>query len=342
MTEHQYITELESLLSRLPLEERQDIVQDIREYFGDGRKDGKSDSEITASLGSPLSIASELIASNPAPTEVIQPNASTEIIRIPDEPFKDIAIDVQYGALILFPSEDDSTTVELSGSNDKLKLSAEVKGNLLVIKLKCLRPRFMMFSFPMKNVTLKVSIPKKLYDSISLKTDNGKICAEKLLSQSLRVKSDNGRIQLREVATRLLESKTDNGRIEVTNTQSDRIIAKTDNGRIEMHHVEADGIAVETDNGRIELSNVNGNIVGETDNGQITLLTNSLDRNIDMQTDNGSILIQSEEKPTNVTIQTKTSHGRVDVFGENNSRTAFGSGEHIIRLRSANGRITVQ
>lgn len=342
MTEKQYIMELEGLLSRIPIEERQDIVQDIREYFVDGREDGKSDEEITGSLGSPISIANELLASYPEPSKVVQTDATSEVIHIQDDSFKDISIDVQHGALLLFPSEDHFTTVELTGSNDKLKLSADVNGTTLVVKLKSLRPRFMMFSFSMKSVILKISIPKKLYDAISLKTDNGRICAEKLLSQSLRVYSDNGRIQLSEIATRLLESKTDNGRIEVTNTQSDRIIAKTDNGRIEMRHVEADAIGVETDNGRIELSHVNGNIVGETDNGRITLLTNSLDRNIDMQTDNGSILIQSEVKPTNVTIQTKTAHGRVDVFGENNSRTEFGAGKHKIRLRSDNGKITVQ
>ncbi|REB07434.1 DUF1700 domain-containing protein [Sporosarcina sp. BI001-red] len=342
MTEKQYITELEGLLSRLPLEERQDIVTDIREYFIDGRKDGKSDDEITVSLGSPISIASELLASYPEPSKEIQTDATTEVIRIQDDSFKDISIDVQHGVLLLSPSENHVTTVELMGSNDKLKLSAEVNGNTLVVKLKSLRPRFMMFSFSMKSVIMKVSIPKKLYDAISLKTDNGRISAEKLLSQSLRVTSDNGRIQLREIATRLLESKTDNGRIEVTNTQSDRIIAKTDNGRIEMRHVDADAIGVETDNGRIELSHVNGNIIGETDNGRITLLTGSLDRNIDMQTDNGSILIQSEEKPSNVTIQVKTDHGRVDVFGEKNSRTQIGAGEYKIRLKSDNGRITVQ
>ena len=45
--------------------------------------------------------------------------------------------------------------------------------------------------------------------------------------------------------------------------------------------------------GDIELEHVTGSIVGSTDNGRITLLTDSLDRNIDFQTDNGSIVIQS-------------------------------------------------
>ncbi|MGG0643003.1 DUF4097 family beta strand repeat-containing protein [Sporosarcina gallistercoris] len=342
MTEQQYITTLEGLLSRLPIEERQDIVQDIREYFVDGREDGKTDDEISSSLGSPSSIADELLTSYPEPSKAVQTNAGAEIIHIQEDTFKDVSIEVQHGVLLLSPSDNHVTTVELLGSNDKLKLSAEVNGNTLVVKLKSLRPRFIMFSFSMKSVVLKVSIPKKLYDAISLKTDNGRICAEKLLSQSLHVISDNGRIDLSEVATRVLETKTDNGRIEVTNTQADRIFSKTDNGRIEMRYVEADSIAVETDNGRIELSHVNGNIVGETDNGRITLITNSLDRNIEMQTDNGSIQIQTDEKPTNVTIHTKTAHGRVDVFGENNSRSVFGAGEHSIRLKSDNGRITIQ
>ncbi|WP_432355480.1 DUF4097 family beta strand repeat-containing protein [Sporosarcina sp. A2] len=342
MTENQYIVELEGLLRRLPLEERQDIVQDIREYFVEGREDGKTDDEITASLGFPSTIATELLSSYPESTEVVGTSTGSEVIHIQESDYKSISIDVQHGALILSPSIKDMTTVELTGSNEKLHLSAEVQGDLLVVKLKSLRPRFMMFSFSMKAVVLKVSIPKKLYEAITLKTNNGRIYAEKLLCQALRVDSDNGRIQLREIATRLLETKTDNGIIEVTNTQSDRISAKSDNGRIEMRHVEGDEIAVKTDNGRIELSHVNGNIVGETDNGRITLLTGSLDRNIDMHTDNGSILIQSETKPTNVSIHVKTDHGRVDVFGEKNSRTDFGSCEHKIRLKSDNGRITVQ
>ena len=63
MTENQFIGELETALKRLPTEERNDIIQDIREYFTNGREDGKSESEIAASLGSPAKIAEELLGS---------------------------------------------------------------------------------------------------------------------------------------------------------------------------------------------------------------------------------------------------------------------------------------
>ena len=43
MTENQFIGELESALKQLPDEERNDIIQDIRGYFTNGREDGKTD-----------------------------------------------------------------------------------------------------------------------------------------------------------------------------------------------------------------------------------------------------------------------------------------------------------
>lgn len=82
MTENQYIVELEGLLRRLPLEERQDIVQDIREYFVEGREDGKTDDEITASLGFPSTIATELLSSYPESTEVVGTSTGSEVIHI--------------------------------------------------------------------------------------------------------------------------------------------------------------------------------------------------------------------------------------------------------------------
>ncbi len=341
MTEHLYITELERLLERLPSEERRDIMQDIQEYFADGRLDGKTDQEITASLGSPASISEELLAGYPEQSETVHTDTA-EFIRIENSNYENISMDVHHGSLLVFPSDDTITTVELLNGTDKLKLSAEVIGNTLRVKLNTLRPRFLMFGLLGKDVLLKVSIPKKLYRAIVLKTDNGRIAAEKILCQSLRIESDNGHIHLQEAAARQLSITTNNGRMGISNTQADRFLVKTDNGVIEMNHVDAEILHVKTDNGRIELNHVDGNLSGETDNGRIELTTASLDRNIDMKTDNGSILIQSNETPSNVSIQAKTSHGRIDIFGENNTRTVFGPGENTVRLKSANGKITVR
>jgi DUF4097 and DUF4098 domain-containing protein YvlB len=341
MNENQFLLELETALKRLPTEERNDIMQDIREYFANGREDGKSDSEITASLGSPDRIAAELLASYSFVENEVIDESTNEVITIQDSSYTRVDINVQHGALVVMPSDSSVTTVELVGANDKLHLTAEVVGDRLVVRLKNLRHWLFMFNFNMKAVTLNVFIPKKLYQSIAMKTDNGRISAEKLLAKKVDVNTDNGRIQLKEIASSTLTAETDNGRIEIDKVQADHIRTKTDNGRIEIRHVDAESVSAESDNGRIVLEHVEGKIVGITDNGRITFQTDSLDRNLDFRTDNGSIAIQSSYAPTNVSIHAKTGHGRVDVFGERNSRTVIGSGENVIRLKSDNGRITV-
>lgn len=340
MTENQFISELEKALIPLPEAERTDILLDIREYFSDGREDGKTESEVSASLGKPAEIAEDLLASYTFITNEVQQETSNELITIPNGQFTNVDINVQHGALVVRPSNNTTTTVELIGPYEKLALSAEVVGDTLFIRLKNLR--HWLFMFNMKAVTLNVFIPTKVYQSFVMKSDNGRIDAMKLLGKNITANTDNGRIQLNEIATTSLTAETDNGRITLEKIQADHVKTKTDNGRVEMQSVEADTIFAESDNGRIELRDVDGAITGTTDNGRITLQTTSLNQNIDFQTDNGSILIESRNEPTNVSIHAKTSNGKIDVFGEQNSRTVFGDGEHVIRLKSGNGRITVK
>lgn len=345
MTENQFISELETALKRLSTEERNDILQDIREYFTNGREDGKSESDIAASLGSPANIAEELLGSYSFDENKVDITSTNEVITIQDDRFTNVNIDVQHGALVVRPSHNSETTIELIGANDKLQLTAEVLNDTLVVRLKSINHWLFIFNlsinFNVKAVTLNVFIPKKLYQSFAMKTDNGRIDVEKLLAKKIDANTDNGRIQLREIAATTLIAETDNGRIELDKVQADHMRMKTDNGRIEMRHVDAESIGIESDNGRMELEHVTGDIVGTTDNGRITLQTDTLDRNVDFRTDNGSIVIQSKLAPTNVSIHAKTGHGKIDIFGERNSRTVIGAGENTIRLKSDNGRITV-
>ncbi|TQR21591.1 DUF4097 family beta strand repeat-containing protein [Psychrobacillus vulpis] len=337
MTEQQFLNELELALTVLPADERNDIIQDIKEYFTIGREDGKTDSDIAASLGSPKEIAQELLE-NHVPERIQTDN---KVIKIPNSSFSNVVMNIDYGALYVYPSETDETTVELIGENDKLELTTDVVNDTLSIQLKTKKFKLFSFLFLIKELRVNVALPKKLYTSIIMKTDNGRIRAEKLLGKAIKVNSDNGSIGLKEFAATILEVETDNGRIEIDKVQVDKLSTQTDNGRIEIRNIDAEQIISETDNGRIMMEYVNGDIIAKTDNGRISLLTTSLDRSIQLETDNGSILVETENEPTDVSIHAKVDHGRINVFGENNSRTVFGSGSNTIRLSSDNGKITV-
>lgn len=337
MTEQQFLNELELALAGLSAEERNDILSDIKEYFINGREDGKTDSDIAASLGSPKEIAQELVEFP------IQEKITTEnkVIRIPQSNFSNVMMKIDYGSLNVFPSETEETIIELIGENEKLKLTAEVVNDTLSIQLKSKKFQFFSFMFLIKEMKVNVALPKKLYTTIIMKTDNGRIRAEKMLGKAIKATSDNGSIGLKEFAATVLEVETDNGRIEIDKVQVDKLSTQTDNGRIELRNVDAEKVITETDNGRIIMDYVNGDIIGKTDNGRITLLTSSLDRMIQLETDNGSILVETETDPTDVSIYTKTDHGRVSVFGDKNSSTTFGNGSNTVRLSSDNGKITV-
>lgn len=63
MTKDEYLEELGQALKGLPAPEREDILADFAEHFSIGKEQGKTDDEISTSLGSPHQIAKELLAS---------------------------------------------------------------------------------------------------------------------------------------------------------------------------------------------------------------------------------------------------------------------------------------
>ncbi|ABO65690.1 HAAS signaling domain-containing protein [Geobacillus thermodenitrificans] len=62
MNKQQFLTALETELKKLPHEEREEIIQDFEEHFYIGMANGKSEEEISQSLGSPKQIAKEIAA----------------------------------------------------------------------------------------------------------------------------------------------------------------------------------------------------------------------------------------------------------------------------------------
>lgn len=61
-SKEQFLKTLEENLSRLPSEERRDIVRDQDEYLREAIRSGRSEAEAVASLGDPTKLARELVA----------------------------------------------------------------------------------------------------------------------------------------------------------------------------------------------------------------------------------------------------------------------------------------
>lgn len=62
MSKEQFLKELQRAISKLPKDEQDEIVQDYKEYFEIGELEGKTEKEMTSSLGQPKNIGKELVA----------------------------------------------------------------------------------------------------------------------------------------------------------------------------------------------------------------------------------------------------------------------------------------
>lgn len=62
MNREQFIKELQQATAKLPKEDQLEILQDYEEYFAMGLLDGKTEEEMTKSLGQPKTIGKELVA----------------------------------------------------------------------------------------------------------------------------------------------------------------------------------------------------------------------------------------------------------------------------------------
>ncbi|RLQ91460.1 DUF4097 family beta strand repeat-containing protein [Planomicrobium sp. Y74] len=340
MTEQQFLQQLEQALERLPAEERNDILQDIREYFANGRADGKSDSDIALELGSPDAIAKELVDS----FDFSQSTVPAEKIDISKDKFDKVDIQTDNAVVQIFPSADGQMHVDVENKTYRQHLAVDILDRTLVITLKEEARKWGFFTITgsFKSPTLIVQLPPKLYGKIQILSDHGTITGERLESTELLVETDNGSIELSRINAEKFAVKSDNGAIKLITVQAKNLRAETDNGQLTLKDIQAGKLHAVSDNGGITLKEVEGDVQAQTDNGRIHLLAADLERSISMETDNGSILLETKRHPENATINAEVDWGSVSVFGSKKRRTVYGTGQHPIDLQSDNGSITVK
>ena len=210
----------------------------------------------------------------------------------------------------------DNTAIEVvrtSSSNGKVefinkkssrnKVEAYVKGDTLYVEMKKKFFNGLNIGFNASGNKIIVTVPDEKYEELTTHTDNGQIIAKDLQFKNVDIESNNGKIVLEDLETK--------------------------------------NVHVKTDNGKIDFHNVTGDIEAKSDNGQISLVTDNLDRSISLKTDNGLINIRTTTEPENATINADIDNGRIDIFGSANEETIFGNGENIIDLKTDNGVISL-
>ena len=342
MTEKEFLQKLELSLIRLKKEERLDIIRDFKEYFSNGRAEGKKDEEIIESLGPIEELSKELLSAY-SEEEFI---TNVDMISTTGTDFNQVEIKSDKANIKIIPSSDEKPYIHVKDNNGKTKVVMDVHQNKLkirVVREETLKKFFFVFINVniSTNVQVTIQLPQKLYEEIVVKNEIGQIDIEALQAKNFFFETDIGRIVMQDLLSSTVKAETDNGRIVIERSNFTNVIATTDNGRIIVNKSKAEKFELSTDNGRIELNDVNGEILASTDNGRIEGYLPVVTKPLSWKTDNGSIMLKTDQPLDDASISAKSDLGRIDVYGEKGSNFKFGNGSIPIRLKTDMGRITV-
>lgn len=267
----------------------------------------------------------------------------TEELEFKDDSFTKIEVSMNDAQVELIPTTEPDTLIEISGHDLKNNFSATVTKSTLSITNKESKQKLYNFDFVTKPTTLKVYIPKQHYDTVQIQSDNGSFSAENIDANEVNVKANDGTIELRNINAQTILTESDNGRINGESLIGTTVSARANDGRIHLKHVTANSVSIISDNGKIELEEIKGELSAKASDGQITLLTDTLNYPIEFSANNGRIDIQTNNAPTNATIHTQAVNGVMFTFGVRQSQpVVFGLGEHKINLTSNEGGIIVE
>lgn len=227
----------------------------------------------------------------------------------------------------IYESNEDHIKVILEGetsTNRKKHFTVDADDSVLAIRYKEKFYSWFHFDFfhVYKPVHLNVYLPEKEYELFEITNVNGEIIVEKQKINDLDV-------------------KTTNGDIELNNIRSNKVSVKTSNGDMELKDVAAPNIHVDSVNGSMLLNELEGDITGETNNGNFSVTTKDLERNIKLKTINGDMVIRTEREPKNTEFNVSVVNGDINILDKYTGSAKIGNGENLIELTTTNGDITV-
>ena len=228
----------------------------------------------------------------------------------------------------IYESNEDHIKVILEGetsTNRKKHFTVDADDSVLAIRYKEKFYSWFHFDFfhVYKPVHLNVYLPEKEYELFEITNVNGEIIVEKQKINDLDV-------------------KTTNGDIELNNIRSNKVSVKTSNGDMELKDVATPNIHVDSVNGSMLLNELEGDITGETTNGNFSVTTKDLNRNIKLKTVNGDMVIRTAQEPKNTEFNVSVVNGDINILDKYSGSAKIGNGENLIELTTTNGDITVE
>lgn len=302
MTKSEYMEKLEEKLQRFSRELQEEILEDYRQHFAEGEKQGRSVGDIIQELGDideMIRELSEVSVGRDGAEDPAEAKASAEVHQSYryGEAYRAMKLDCDVASVVLEPSEDGAIQVEYrngaEGSAGKVfsYYQYEEDGVFYAGVKKVKEKKMQLFgrsatvtfeyNFSMpgtkeESIVLTVKVPKGM-PALSFSTSSGNARAAGLRVDNLQGATASGSLRATGVSAGKLKLSTASGRIAVSEVKTATAKFSTASGRMTVTQVQAGEldcesasghIAVDADSENCRFSNVSGKselkLTGET------------------------------------------------------------------------------
>lgn len=224
-----------------------------------------------------------------------------------NEQIKSINVDTDVGDVVIEKGKTDLFEVRHSGDQEKRKLDVNENGEMLQVEVKTKKKHifdFSFFSFDLKDESLTVIVPERVYNKI--------------------------------------EAETAAGTIRVESIQSRNISAHSAAGDVEMKEMKAQNVKVSSSAGDIVLHKVEGKVRAESAAGNVKVTQHNPEYSIKADSAAGDVNIQLQEMPKDAVVKGSADAGEVQIFRKENKEITLGSGKVQISGETAAGSVKIE
>ncbi|SFD00255.1 DUF4097 and DUF4098 domain-containing protein YvlB [Bacillus sp. 491mf] len=224
-----------------------------------------------------------------------------------NEQIKNIHVDTDVGDVVIEKGQTDLFEVRYSSDQEKRKLNVNENGEMLQVEVKMKKKHifdFSFFSFDLKDDTLTIIVPERVYNKI--------------------------------------EAETAAGTIRVENIQSGNISAHSAAGDVKMKEIKAQNVKVSSSAGDIVLHKVEGKVRADSAAGSVEIAQHNPEYSVEADSAAGDVNIKLKEMPKDAVVKGSANVGEVQIFGKENKEITLGNGKVQIKGKTSAGSIKIE
>lgn len=279
---------------------------------------------------------------------------------------KDIEISSSIGDVEIVTEDRDSIDILLESPNKSVKLNTKV-GNRVLIEVK--RPFFSFFVFRRDKIKLTVIVPKSIKGSmevdlssgdldisdfklgnISISMSSGDLTSRDIVAKNISLTSSSGDIYITNSISEGMNTKLSSGNLDIDGLKTSKSKIHNSSGRLNIANSNITSLKISSSSGNTTLSNFQGEIIGESSSGNVSIDLKDITGDIFYKVSSGNIGVNVSADTINSRIKLNTSSGNIDfnfpitIRGVKSKKSVdgvSGNGQFNIDLTTSSGNISV-